>query len=214
MDEKKKHGKAKGILVLVALAAVLALILFALSRLGILRDWFGKKQGDLIGQNFTISEYDDYGNKTLSMAGDSVSIGLFKNAANNDTESTGFSSEVLEITIDRHAVYEVGNTLIFAEDGLDMITDFEVDGTIDTSDGNLSMIPLDRLVNNLKNDIGKSKVIIICSQMGLPIGVYQGNSVYVTVPSDLPKTTRINIDGKSLYINRANYTILDADMLA
>jgi hypothetical protein len=38
-------------------------------------------------------------------------------------------------------------------------------------------------------------------------------AVYVSVPDDLPKTTHLSIDGKSLYIHRANYTILDADML-
>ena len=55
--------------------------------------------------------------------------------------------------------------------------------------------------------------IIVSSQMGVPIGVYQGKDVYVSVPDDLPKTTHLSIDGKSLYIHRANYTILDADML-
>lgn len=49
--------------------------------------------------------------------------------------------------------------------------------------------------------------------MGIPIGVFQGNEVYVTIPSDLPKMTRLNIDGKSLYIHRANYVILDTEMI-
>ena len=49
--------------------------------------------------------------------------------------------------------------------------------------------------------------------MGIPIGVYQGEEVYVTIPSNLPKMTRLNIDGKSLYIHRANYVILDSNML-
>ena len=49
--------------------------------------------------------------------------------------------------------------------------------------------------------------------MGIPIAVYQGKNVYVTVPDDLPKMTRLNIDGKSLYIHRANYLILDTEMM-
>ena len=76
-----------------------------------------------------------------------------------------------------------------------------------------SFIPADRFINDLTNAIGKEKVIIVSSQMGVPIGVYQGKDVYVSVPDDLPKTTHLSIDGKSLYIHRANYTILDADML-
>jgi hypothetical protein len=31
--------------------------------------------------------------------------------------------------------------------------------------------------------------------------------------NDLPKTTRITIDGKSLYVHRANFQIFDTDML-
>ncbi len=49
--------------------------------------------------------------------------------------------------------------------------------------------------------------------MGIPLAVYQGKNVYVTVPDDLPKMTRLNIDGKSLYIHRANYIILDTKMM-
>jgi hypothetical protein len=61
--------------------------------------------------------------------------------------------------------------------------------------------------------IGKSKVIVISSQLGIPIGVYQGNSVYVEIPEDLPKMTLLNIDGKALYISRATYEIFDAELL-
>ena len=93
-----------------------------------------------------------------------------------------------------------------------MITNFEVPKKIEATSGG-GFIPLDRFVNDFKNEIGKSKVIIISSQEGLPIGVYQGDSVYVSIPSDLPKMTRLNIDGKSLYIHRANYTILDSELI-
>jgi len=72
---------------------------------------------------------------------------------------------------------------------------------------------MDRFINNIKNKIGKEKTIIISSQMGIPLAVYQGKNVYVTVPDDLPKMTRLNIDGKSLYIHRANYIILDTEMI-
>lgn len=56
------------------------------------------------------------------------------------------------------------------------------------------------------------KTIIVRSQMGILIGVYQGNSVLVEVPADLPKMTRLIIDGKSLYIHRADYDIFDSGM--
>ena len=43
--------------------------------------------------------------------------------------------------------------------------------------------------------------------------MFEGNKVRVTIPNDLPKTTRITIDGKSLYVHRANFQIFDTDML-
>ena len=75
------------------------------------------------------------------------------------------------------------------------------------------LAPVDRYINDYKNKIGKEKAIIISSPMGIPVGLYQGKNVYVTVPDDLPKMTRLNIDGKSLYIHRANYLIMDTEIL-
>ena len=177
-----------------------------------LKDFFNTVKGELVGQHFDISMYDDSGYKTLELSGKKISIGLLENSANFNVEDTGFKSEVLDITINGKQMLQVGNTCVFAEKGLDMITNFEVPKKIEATSGG-GFVPLDRFVNDFKNEIGKSKVIIISSQEGLPIGVYQGDSVYVTIPSDLPKMTRLNIDGKSLYIHRANYTILDSELI-
>lgn len=178
-----------------------------------LRDLMGTIKGNLVGQKFDISMYDDSGTKTLEVSGSKVTVGLLENSANfNVEDSTGFKSEVLDITINGKQMLQVGNTCIFEEEGLDMVTDFEIPEKVETTTGG-GYVPIDRLVNSYKNKIGKSKVVIVSSQEGLPIGVYQGDEVYVTVPSDLPKMTRLNIDGKSLYIHRANYTILDSALL-
>ena len=53
----------------------------------------------------------------------------------------------------------------------------------------------------------------ICSQLGVPIAVYGGKSVYWEIPDDLPKTTKLSIDGLALYIHRANYILLDSNMI-
>ena len=178
-----------------------------------LRDLVGTVKGKLIGQKFDISMYDDSGAKTLEVSGNKVTVGLMENSANFNVEDTsGFKSEVLDITINGKQMLQVGNTCIFEEKGLDMITDFDVPEKVETTTGG-GFVPLDRFVNNYRNKIGKSKVVIVSSQEGLPIGVYQGDDVYVTIPSDLPKMTRLNIDGKSLYIHRANYTILDTALM-
>ncbi len=194
------------------LLAVLGLLIISLSGCAVIRDKLSTMRGDLIGGHFKISMYDHYANKTLSLEGSKITVGLLENDANKDLESTGFQSSVLEITINGDEMLQVGNTVIFAEDGLDMVEDFQVPTNINVNGGG-GFVPLDRFINDIKNKIGKEKTIIISSQMGIPIGVYQGKSVYVTVPDNLPKMTRLNIDGKSLYIHRANYVIVDSNLI-
>ena len=177
-----------------------------------LKDWIGKIKGELVDQHFTITTYDDYANKTLSIEGKKVTVGLLENSANFDAESTDFKSEVLEITINGKQMFQVGNTVIFEEDGLNVVEHYDIKDEIKANSGG-GYVPFDRAVNKLKNELGKKKTIIISSQQGVPIGVYQGDDVYVTIPEDLPKMTRLNIDGKALYIHRANYVIIDTEMI-
>ena len=194
------------------LIIVLLAIIGSLAGCALIRDKLAVLRGDLIGDNFIISVYDHYANKTLELEGSKITVGLFENEANDNAESTGFESSVLEITINGNQMLQVGNTVIFAEKGLDMIENFEVPTDIDVNSGG-GFVPLDRFINDLRNNIGKEKTIIISSQMGIPLGVYQGEDVYVTVPENLPKMTRLNIDGNSLYIHRANYVIVDSEMI-
>lgn len=205
--KKKKSG----------LALLVCILLFAMvgcemPNIAEFSDFTNTIKGQLVGQNFDIYMYDDAGSKTLEVSGTKVGVGILENSANYQIEDTGFKSEVLEITINGKQILQVGNTCVFAEKGLDIITDFNMPEKIEVNSGG-GYMSFDRLLNDYRNSIGKSKVIMISSQEGLPIGVYQGDSVYVTIPSDLPKMTRLNIDGKSLYIHRANYTIIDSDLI-
>ena len=69
------------------------------------------------------------------------------------------------------------------------------------------------VVNEYKNMIGKPMVVVIQSQLGDPICSYSGNSIYWEVCEDLPKTTKLIIDGKLLYIHRANFQLVDKALL-
>ena len=40
-----------------------------------------------------------------------------------------------------------------------------------------------------------------------------GDEVYWKIPKDLPKMTKLMIDGKALYIHRANFQIIDTALL-
>ena len=68
-------------------------------------------------------------------------------------------------------------------------------------------------VNSIKNAFGKPMVVVIKSQMGAPIYPFSGNKVYWEVQEDLPKFTKLMIDGKALYIHRANFQIIDKGLL-
>lgn len=193
------------------LLVVLLILSLSLSGCAMIKDKLGKMRGDLIGQNFNISVFDSYGSKTLEMSGSKITIDVLEENRKND-EALASNSSVLEITVNGSQMIQVGNTMIFAEDGLHMVEDFEMDMNIDVSKGG-SFAPIDRYINDFKNKIGEEKTIVILSPMGTPIGLFEGKKVYVTVPDDLPKMTRLNIDGKSLYIHRANYIILDTDMM-
>ena len=203
--------KKKGLLLFVAIL----LISSSLSGCAFLENIANQGEEKLKGTSFTTSVYNHFGEKTLTLSGEKISLDVLDATSSFFSSSTDatYASSVLDITIDGKQAILVGDTMIFAEKGLDMITDFDVPEEIISSDGGTGLQFVDRYINNFKNNMGKAKIIIISSQMGIPIGVYQGSEVYVEVPSDLPKTTRISIDGKALYIHRANYQIVDTELI-
>jgi len=68
-------------------------------------------------------------------------------------------------------------------------------------------------LNKYKNYFGKPVVVVIKSQTGYPLYAFSGNNVYWEVPDNLPKFTKLTVDGKQLYIHRANFQIIDKDLL-
>ena len=96
----------------------------------------------------------------------------------------------------------VGNSVIYAEKGLKQIVNFTLPTDVTTSGGTLNII--DRNINKLKNKFGTSKIVVVSSQLGIPLAVYGGDKVYYEIPSDLPKMTKLTIDGKALYLHRVN----------
>lgn len=197
----------------IMLAGLMIISLLTLIGCAKISDYFNKVKGKLIGENMVIEFYNDYGGKTLEVQGSKITIGLLENNANFNVEDTGFESSVLELTVNGNQFFQVGNTMIVSEEGIDKVEDFEIEDQLISVNHGGGYVPLDRYINDIKNKIGKEKTIIISSDLGIPVAVYQGKDVYVTIPSELPKMTRLNIDGKTMYIHRANYIILDTDMI-
>ena len=172
--------------------------------------------GSLIGNSYSIYTYDNYGNQTLKTTGKKISI------TGNKIETTSYDSDgsvvtgydlssVVTITIDGKEIESCGDTCVFVQKGLEPEVDFSVEEISSTGGGSPALIA--RTLNKYKNDFGKSRVVVIKSQLGQPIAAFSGDDVYWEVPEDLPKMTKLMIDGKALYIHRANYQIIDKTLL-
>lgn len=123
-------------------------------------------------------------------------------------------SSVVTINIDGKQIQSCGDTVVFAEKGLEPDAEFTLDDIESKSSGKLSENTLfSGIVNSYKNAFGKPQVVVIQSQLGVPICAYSGDDVYWEVRNDLPKTTKLMIDGKALYIHRANFQIVDRKLI-
>ena len=100
------------------------------------------------------------------------------------------------------------------QNGLNPEVDFSTE-VIESNGGNgvTDNTAVARYLNKYKNYFGKSRIVVIKSQLGQPIVAFSGDDVYWEIPEDLPKMTKLMIDGKALYIHRANYQIIDRSLL-
>lgn len=131
--------------------------------------------------------------------------------SNSDGTSKNDSS-VLMISIGNSHVSHVGSTMVMAQDGLVKVSDKIPDGQFDitsTQRGTPWLNDLREKYQNLWQ--GKSKTIIIRSQDDMPIAIYAGNEVEIAA-TDVPKSTLYRIDGKYLFVYRANLTSCDNDI--
>mgnify|MGYP004728687789 FL=1 len=194
-------------------------LLFFLTGCGKLGSVINDIHGSLIGNNYTIYTYDNYGDQTLKTSGKKISItgNKTKNISydSDGKATTGYDlSSVITITIDGKEIESCGDTCIFVQKGLVPEVDLsseEIDSS--GSNGITDNAAIARKLNRYKNDFGKSRVVVIKSQLGQPIAAFSGDDVYWEIPDDLPKMTKLMVDGKALYIHRANYQIIDKDLL-
>lgn len=197
----------------------IVVMLFSLSGCSMLESKINDLKGNLVGNGYDIYTYDNYGEKVLETSGDKISI------TGNKTETTSYDSDgsmitgydlssVITITIDGAEIQSCGDTCIFEQDGLNAEVNFTQEVIDSQTDGSLDEnTAIARFVNRYKNMFGKSRVVVIKSQLGQPITAYSGNDVYWEIPDDLPKMTKLMIDGKALYIHRANFQIIDKTLL-
>ena len=209
------NKKQKGSVWLLALVAMISI--FVVSGCAKLASAINDIKGSLIGNQYTIYTYDNFGNLVLETSGKKIDI------AGNPVKTTSYDengkvitgyelSSVITITIDGNEIESCGETCIFVQKGLTPDVDFTTE-TIKSSSGIFDITSISAKLNQYKNKFGKARVVVIKSQLGNPIMAFSGDSVYWEIPEDLPKMTKLMIDGKALYIHRANFQIVDKELI-
>lgn len=204
----------KKIVVVIALMLLLATLLTGCA--GFQSD-VNSLNGSITGNTYECQFFSNHGQKFMTMTGQKIDINenivrerIYTNKGWGYTKTL---SSVITVTVDGNEVESCGTTILFIEDGLTPDVDFTMQDITSVAQGILDNTILANTVNRYKNWFGKSRVVVIQSQMGDPIMAFSGDEVYYTVCEDLPKTTKLMIDGHALYIHRANFQIIDKDLL-
>jgi len=179
----------------------------------------GDIKGKLVGNAFTCMFYDNSGNKyftatgrKISLEGNIVEDSKINGSDGSVTTSYGLSS-VITLNIDGKQIQSCGDTIIFEESGLKPDAEFQVSDVESESHGIKDNTYISNIINKYKNYFGKAQVVVIQSQLGVPICAYSGKDVYWEVSESLPKTTKVMIDKKALYLHRANFQIIDKKLI-
>lgn len=205
---------------IVTAVLIASLTVVGLSGCALFDNEVNELNGSITGNTYNASFYSNEGEKFMDMSGQKIDLksNIVKEKSFSSSGEWGYVqalSSVVTVTIDSKEVESCGSTMIFAENGLNPEVDFKSQEVINsTTDGSLGdNVIIASVVNKYKNYFGKSRVVVIQSQLGDPICAYSGDEVYWQVCQDLPKTTKLMIDGKALYIHRANFQIIDKNLL-
>lgn len=195
-------------------------IVFLLSGCALFQSQLNSLHGSITGNTYRCEFYSNNGEKFMTASGTNIDIN--SNVVEERTYSDGgwgyteTLSSVMSITIDGNQMESCGSTILFIENGLEPDVDFKLASVseIDSqAEGLGDYTFIANIVNKYKNDFGKGMVVVIQSQLGDPICAFSGDKVYWEVCEDLPKTTKLMIDGHALYIHRANFQLIDKDLL-
>ena len=205
---------------IVTAVLIASLTVVGLSGCALFDNEVNELNGSITGNTYNSSFYSNEGEQFMDMSGQKIDLksNIVKEKSFSSSGEWGYVqalSSVVTVTIDGKEVESCGSTMIFAENGLNPEVDFKSQEVINsTTDGSLGdNVIIASVVNKYKNYFGKSRVVVIQSQLGDPICAYSGDEVYWQVCQDLPKTTKLMIDGKALYIHRANFQIIDKNLL-
>ena len=199
--------------------AALLLLAAALTGCARLQSGVHDLHGSIIGNEYNIDVFDNTGIRTLKSHGKKIDIdnNIVEErtyaSATDEWYTTKTLSSVITITIDGRQLISCGDTCVFYDKRLIPEYEFYLDNIESDSSGILDSTLISGRVNSIKNEFGKPMVVIIKSQMGAPIYAFSGDKVFWDIEEDLPRFTKLMIDGKALYIHRANFQIIDKSLL-
>lgn len=179
---------------------------------------FNDVNGSITGNTYECQFYSNDGQKFMTVSGSKIDMNsniIRERTFNGDSWGyTNTLSSVVTITVDGCQISNCGSTVLFTEKGLEPDVNFQMQDINSNTDGSIGDNAIvANVVNKYKNAFGKPVVVVIQSQLGNPICAYSGKDVYWKVCEDLPKTTKLMIDDKALYIHRANFQIIDLALL-
>lgn len=164
-----------------------------------LRSQFKDMGAEILGLERTFKVYDDNGNETMTVTG-----------TRTDMQPSEVEN-VLLIEVDGSRWQHVGSTLIAYEGGLKNHIDSYRDALSLSGKGG-TITAIDKQLNQFfSNTIGLERIIIVKTQAGVPIAVFEGDNVLVEA-SSLPQTTKILIDNQRLHVYRADLEIIEASL--
>jgi hypothetical protein len=166
----------------------------------------------LNGEAATLTTYNQAGQKIDEVHGQSFAFTRDDTFDSTDAEGKKIeNSSVIKIAVGGRIIQHVGSTLLLAEDGLIKVSDAPTKLFLDSNDPGRPW--LNFLYHDLRNAWkGKARTVMIRSQDGMPIAVFAGDKVEAFAP-DIPQATRFEIDGKTLLVYRADYTVYDTSLL-
>lgn len=182
--------------------------------------------------SFMAEFYDNHGSQWLAVEGTSFDIEPNK-VKEYAYDSDGYwisqwtTSSVMSITVDNQHIESCGSTVLFYDTRLEKLNlDLPDEITLSQGDSATIYSPYDGYnywedrwglgywywTEKQANTAPAARVVIIQSQEGDPICMFAGENVSWSVSRNLPKTTELMIDGKVVYIHRANFSIVDTSI--
>lgn len=193
-----------------ALFFSLGMLLLTLSGCSNFQNWELSLRSKIGALPLTVSTYDSNGQKIDQIKAKSVNIHTDKKMSQKDNSGKENSS-VIDVDYGNQRMTHVGSTLI-AYEGLKNYEDV-FNKHVKINDQNHSIPLLNTMYQNFKNDWnGESKIVMIRSQLGMPIAVFAGKNVSIH-KSDMKNSTQFVIDGHRLFAYRADYTVYPVDSL-